>query len=83
MTGPDHYQLAEVAQQAAAAIQANRQPGPEATATEALLDALVHATLALVAATMTRTGLTPADSHEWMKAIDPEYAAEQAAEVTP
>jgi hypothetical protein len=48
MTGLEHYELAEVAQQAAAAIQANRQPGPDATATEALLDAQVHATLALV-----------------------------------
>jgi hypothetical protein len=47
-----------------------------------LARAQVHATLALTAATMTRvTPLTPADRHEWMKAIDPEYAAECAAEV--
>ena len=44
--------------------------------------AQVHAILALGAAVMVRSGLTPADRHEWMKAIDPEYAAEQAAEVT-
>lgn len=47
-----------------------------------LTRAQVHATLALTAATMVRSGLTPADRHEWLKAIDPEYAAEQAAEVT-
>ena len=50
MTGPEHYQRAEIAQEAAAALQASRDPGPEYTATEALLDALVHATLALAAA---------------------------------
>jgi hypothetical protein len=44
--------------------------------------AQVHAALALTAATLIRSGLTPADRHEWMKAIDPEYAAEQDAEVT-
>lgn len=51
MNGPDHYAKAEIAQDAAAAMQAARQPGPEYTVTEALLDALVHATLALAAAT--------------------------------
>ena len=44
--------------------------------------AIAHALLALTAATMTRTGLTPADRHEWQKALDPEYAAECAAEAT-
>lgn len=51
MTGPDHFKLAEVAQEAAAAMQASRPGGPACTPTEALLDALVHATLALAAAT--------------------------------
>ncbi len=43
--------------------------------------AQVHATLALTAATLVRSGLTPADRHEWMKAIDPEHfePAEQDA----
>ncbi len=50
MNGPEHYERAEIAQDAAAALQANRHPGPGFTATEALLDALVHATLALAAA---------------------------------
>ena len=49
-----------------------------------LARAQVHATLALVAAVMVRTGLAPADRHEWMKAINPEYAGNGiAAEVTP
>jgi len=45
MTRPQHYRLAEIAQQAAADIQANREPGPEASVVEALLDAEVHALL--------------------------------------
>lgn len=44
--------------------------------------AQVHATLSLAAAVIAAASLTPADLHEWMKAIDPEYAAEQDAEVT-
>jgi hypothetical protein len=54
-------------------------PSPEVIAL-----AQVHATLALTAATLIRgsLSLTLADWHEWLTAIDPEYAAEQAAEVT-
>lgn len=44
--------------------------------------AQVHATLALTAATLGRGSLTLADRHEWQMAIDPQYAAEQAAEHT-
>jgi hypothetical protein len=68
MTGAAHYEEAEIAQQAAAAIQAARQPGPEATVTEALLDALVHAVLALAAATaLTHFAEMPADdSDQWL-----------------
>ena len=49
-----------------------------------LARAQVHATLALTAAVITGTArkLQPADRHEWRKAIDPDYAAEQTAEVT-
>ena len=49
-----------------------------------LARAQVHATLALTAAVIAGTAhrLQPADRHEWMKAIDPDYAAEQDAEVT-
>jgi hypothetical protein len=43
--------------------------------------AQVHATLALTAATIGRGSLTLADRHEWQMAIDPDYAAEQTAEV--
>jgi hypothetical protein len=46
--------------------------------------AIAHAIQANTAATLARgsLSLTPADWHEWQMAIDPEYAAEQAAEVT-
>jgi len=49
-----------------------------------LARAQVHATLALTAAVIAASAhrLQPADRHEWMKAIDPDYAAGQAAEVT-
>jgi len=49
-----------------------------------LARAQVHAALALTAAVITASAhrLQPADRHEWMTAIDPDYAAEQAAEVT-
>jgi hypothetical protein len=47
-----------------------------------LLAALVHSVQALTVATLVRSGLTPADRLEWLKAIDPDYAAEQDAEVT-
>jgi hypothetical protein len=43
----DHYQRGEIAQEAAAALQAGRDPGPGYTATEALLDAQAHALLAI------------------------------------
>jgi len=46
MTGPEHYQAAEIALEAAAAAQSEDL---RYTATEALLDALAHATLALAA----------------------------------
>ena len=49
-----------------------------------LARAQVHATLALTAVTLAACirSLTPADRHEWLKATDPDYAAELAAEVT-
>ena len=49
-----------------------------------LLAAVAHSVQALTAAVITGTAhkLQPADRREWQKAIDPDYAAEQAAEVT-
>ena len=49
-----------------------------------LARAQVHATLALTAAVIDGTAhkLRDADRHEWMKATDPDYAAEQDTEVT-
>jgi hypothetical protein len=64
-SGPEHYREAEIAQQAAAAMQADRKPGPTYTPTEALLDALVHATLALAAA-FTEVG----QSDNWQAAFE-------------
>jgi hypothetical protein len=49
-----------------------------------LARAQVHATLALTAAVIAGTAdkIMPVIRDEWLKAIDPDYAAEQAAEVT-
>lgn len=44
--GREHYELATVAQDAAAARQANGPTGPDYAPAEALADAQVHATLA-------------------------------------
>lgn len=44
--GREHAQRAEVAQEAAAAKQADGPGGPDYTAADALADAQVHATLA-------------------------------------
>lgn len=49
-----------------------------------LAAAVVYQLQALTAAVIA-TGahkLMPADRHQWLTAVDPEYAAEQAAEVT-
>lgn len=44
--------------------------------------AIAHAIQGLAAAVIGRGSLTPAGRHEWQMAIDPDYAAEQNAEVT-
>jgi hypothetical protein len=78
MNGPENYREAERLIE-----EANHVGHSDPQRADGMVTAAqVHATLALTAATITRTSLTPADRHEWMKAIDPEYAAEQAAEVT-
>ena len=72
MTGPEHYREAEW--DIDRAIEAAADSGHEAG--HYLARAQVHATLAVAAATMTGIfALTPADGHEWRKALDPEYAA--------
>jgi len=74
MTGPEHYREAERCLQEAFACQ---HPEQDYLSDWNQQRAQVHATLALVAATMTGVfALTPADGHEWRKALDPEYAAE-------
>lgn len=80
MNGPSHYREAE--RQIAPETLIRCRPG-SAEFDAHIAVAQVHATLALTAATMARNmPLMPAGRHEWQKAIDPEYAAEQAAEVT-
>lgn len=75
MTGPEHWRKAEFLLETTGEDDHYRA--------YRLRAAQIHATLALAAATMARNmALTPADRHEWQKAIDPEYAAEQAAEAT-
>jgi hypothetical protein len=80
MTGPEHYAAAE--DYLAAAIAIETDGDDDSTSAWNQRQAQVHATLALAAATLVRSGLTPADRHEWLKATDPDYAAEQDAEVT-
>jgi hypothetical protein len=66
MTGPEHYQLAETALEAAAATQGETL---HYTAAEALLDAVAHAVLALAAATVDGPALMrPEDRDEWDRA---------------
>jgi hypothetical protein len=66
VNGPEHYQLAEVALDAAAATQGEEL---HYTATEALLDALAHATLALAAAVVDGPAvMRPEDRDEWDRA---------------
>jgi hypothetical protein len=81
VTGPEHWREADLILTSDRCSYCCPHTGCEHE-TAALLAAQAHATLALTAATLVRSGLTPADRHEWMKAIDPDYAAEQAAEVT-
>ena len=81
MTGPQNYREATVITEDARCDYGCPHTGCQHEMAY-LARAQVHATLALTAATLVRSGLTPTDSHEWMKAIDDDYAAEQAAEVT-
>jgi hypothetical protein len=65
MDGPSHYREAEIALAAAAATQGEEL---HYTATEALLDALAHAALALAAATALSMHQTMPvnDSDDWV-----------------
>jgi hypothetical protein len=79
MNGPWHYREAE---RLLAGLKDRDLPTEVAEATAAVAQA--HAALANAAAVIAAANLKtdPAERHEWLKAIDPEYAAEQAAEVT-
>jgi hypothetical protein len=79
VNGPEHYANAESDLDNAARAS---DKGRTDDVTYWLGCAQAHATLALAAAVAGGADLKPADRHEWQKAIDPEYAAEQAAEVT-
>jgi len=82
VNGPAHWRKAESHLAAAAGIETDGDQ--DSMSAWHQRQAQVHATLALTAVVFA-TGahrLMPADRHEWLTATDPEYAAEQAAEVT-
>jgi len=79
VTGPEHFANAE----------SDLEHAAHASDRDRLEDmaywvgcAQVHAALAVAAAVIAGARLQPADRHEWLKATDPQYAAECAAEVT-
>jgi hypothetical protein len=78
-TGPEHYAKAEIHLDAAAAIETDGHD--DSMSAWHQRQAQAHATLALAATQVDGAVMHPADRHEWLKATDPEYAAEQAAEV--
>jgi hypothetical protein len=79
MTGPENYAKAEEHLAAAAAIETDGHD--DSMSAWHQRQAQVHATLALAATQVDGAAvMRPADRHEWMKATDPEYAAEQDAE---
>ena len=80
MTGPDHYAKAEEHLAAAAAIETDGHD--DSMSAWHQRQAQAHATLALTAATLVRSGLAPADRLAWMEAIDPDWDDKQDAEVT-
>ncbi len=82
MNGPAHWRLAEAHLVRAAKIETDGDQ--DSMSAWHQRQAQVHMTAALTAAVIT-TGahnLDAATRHEWLTATDPEYAAEQAAEVT-
>jgi hypothetical protein len=79
MTGPEHFTKAEIHLAAAAAIETDGHD--DSTSAWHQRQAQAHATLALAATQVDGAVMHPADRHEWLKATDPDYAAEQAAEV--
>jgi hypothetical protein len=79
MTGPAHYAKAQQHLAAAASIVAAGHD--DSMSAWHQRQAQVHATLALAATQVDGAVMRPAGRHEWMKATDPDYAAEQDAEV--
>jgi hypothetical protein len=77
MTGPDHYAAAEAHLDHAASIDTDGHD--DSMSAWHQRQAQAHATLALTA-TQVGAVMRPADLDEWRKAIDPDYAAEQARE---
>ena len=82
MNGPAHYREAQA--HLAVAEEIETDGDQDSMSAWHQRQAQVHATLALTAVTFAAGAhkLTPADRHEWLTATDPEYAAEQDAEVT-
>lgn len=75
MNGPENYHEADL-------ILASDRCGYDCPHTgcehemRSIALAQAHGLLALAAAVIAGTALSPADRHEWQQAIDPEYAAE-------
>ena len=84
MTGPEHYHEAEVIATLGERCDYGCPHSGCQHEMAQLARAQVHATLAHAAAVIdTGNGtIKPSDLHEWRKAIDEDYAAECAAEVT-
>jgi cytochrome c1 len=79
MTGPEHYAKAEQHLDHAASIETDGHD--DSMSAWHQRQAQGHATLALAATQVDGAEfMRPADRHEWLKATDPDYAAEQAAE---
>jgi hypothetical protein len=78
MTGPEHWREAEhlVTALPSCACQHSGCWHEQMQ----IARAQVHATLALAATQVDGAVMRPADRHEWLKAINPDYCAEQAAE---
>jgi hypothetical protein len=84
MTGPNNYREATIIVEDARCDYGCPHSGCQHEMAY-LARAQVHATLALAAAVIATSAhkLQPADRHEWLKATDPDYAAEQDAEPPP
>jgi hypothetical protein len=82
MTGPENYREADLILTGDADPCSYGCPHNGCPHEMAMIGrAIAHGLLALAATQVDGAVMHPADRHEWLKATDPDYAAEQAAEV--